>query len=299
MLLRRYYKIRELDDLVHGDDGVVRTSYRHRDRTVRVFAARVEQLDEALGRIQGAAAAIDGPDTAVVDLYLSRAATDHADLVASMTAALAAAALPVAVRRVTLVAWHPMARTEVLTFRRPIGEDDFVEDETFRGLHPMIARRLQLWRLANFDITRLSTTGDVNVFDCVARENPSDERLIAVAEVRDLTPVRDERRQGDRPARGRERARRLPRRHPARRAPTTSLEWNRVMLYVWPTIDLPLEEVWEIARRLTPLTEGLGIEQVVVSGRLPSPDGGEPVETVMRMGYEPGRGLNVRLTAAA
>ena len=62
------------------------------------------------------------------------------------------------------------------------------------------------------------------------------------------------------------------------------------MLYVWPTIDLPLEEVWDIARRLTPLTEGLGIEQVVVSGRLPSPDGGEPVETVMRMGYEPGRG---------
>src|SRR6185295_19002239 len=75
------------------------------------------------------------------------------------------------------------------------------------------------------------------------------------------------------------------------------LEWNRVMLYIWPTIDLPLEEVWEIARRLTPLTEGLGIEQVVVSGRLPSPDGGEPVETVMRLGFEPGRGFNVRLTA--
>ena len=110
VLLRRYYKIRELDDLVHGDDGVVRTSYRHRDRTVRVMSRTrsPSELDEALGRIQQAAAEIDGPDTAVVDLFLSRAATDHADLVASMTAALAAAALPVAVRRVTLVAWHPM-----------------------------------------------------------------------------------------------------------------------------------------------------------------------------------------------
>src|SRR6185503_15630452 len=134
-------------------------------------------------------------------------------------------------------------------------------------------------RLANFDIARVSTTGDVNLFDCVARENPSDERLIAVAEVRDLTPVRDE--DGKAIA--------LPEVESAlvgcldaiREARTNDdLEWNRVMLYIWPTIDLPLEEVWEIARRLTPLTEGLGIEQVVVSGRLPSPDGGEPVETV-------------------
>ena len=68
------------------------------------------------------------------------------------------------------------------------------------------------------------------------------------------------------------------------------------MLYVWPPVDLPLDEVYDIARRLTPLTEGLGLEQVVVSGRLTPPDGGESVETVMRMGYEPGRGLTVRLT---
>ena len=68
------------------------------------------------------------------------------------------------------------------------------------------------------------------------------------------------------------------------------------MLYIWPTIDLPLDEVYDIARRLTPLTEGLGLEQVVVSGRLAQPDGSEPVETVMRLGFEAGRGLNVRLT---
>ena len=39
------------------------------------------------------------------------------------------------------------------------------------------------------------------------------------------------------------------------------------MLYVWPPVDLPLDELSEIARRLAPLTEGLGLEQVVVSGR--------------------------------
>ena len=49
------------------------------------------------------------------------------------------------------------------------------------------------------------------------------------------------------------------------------LEWNRIMLYVWPPVDLPLDELSEVARRLLPLTEGLGLEQVVVSGRFVGP----------------------------
>ena len=74
-------------------------------------------------------------------------------------------------RRVALIVSHADAATDVLTFRRP--DDDgmrpywmapgppapagdparFEEDVKFRGLHPMIARRLQMWRLANFEIT--------------------------------------------------------------------------------------------------------------------------------------------------
>ena len=179
----------------------------------------------------------------------------------------------------------------------------FEEDVTFRGLHPMIARRLQMWRLSNFEIARLPTAGraggDVHLFDATGRDNPADERLIAVAEVRDLTPIRDEH----------GRAIALPevetvlvgcldaiRRAREERPALKRLEWNRVMLYVWPTIDLPLDEVYDVAKRLTPLTEGLGLEQVVVSGRLAQPDESEPVETVMRMGFETGRGLDVRLT---
>ena len=68
------------------------------------------------------------------------------------------------------------------------------------------------------------------------------------------------------------------------------------MLYVWPPIDLPLDELTEVARRLVPLTEGLGLEQIVVSGRFAGLGADEPVETVMRLGYEAGRGLTVRLT---
>ncbi len=68
------------------------------------------------------------------------------------------------------------------------------------------------------------------------------------------------------------------------------------MLYVWPPVDIPLDEVNDIARRLVPLTDGLGLEQVVVSARLAGGDGAEPVETVMRLGYEVGRGMTVRMT---
>ena len=67
------------------------------------------------------------------------------------------------------------------------------------------------------------------------------------------------------------------------------------MLYVWPVVDLPPEAFDAVARRLAPLTEGLGLEQVVVSGSLAS-GGSEPVEAVVRIGYEPGHGVTVRLT---
>ena len=169
VLLRRYYKIRELAPVVHGADRVVRTSYRRHDRTVHVLATRVERddLGAALAAIAAAAAGVAAPDTVVADVFLAQPAGSPADadvLAARLDGALAAADLPELVRRVTLVASHPDAGTDVLTFRRPdergerpfwmatgdggpVDPAAFEEDVTFRGLHPMIARRLQMWRL--------------------------------------------------------------------------------------------------------------------------------------------------------
>ena len=53
-------------------------------------------------------------------------------------------------------------------------------------------RRLNLWRLRDFDVTRLEAPEDVLLYDCVARENPADQRLVALAQVRQLAVVRDE-----------------------------------------------------------------------------------------------------------
>ncbi len=68
----------------------------------------------------------------------------------------------------------------------------FGEDRLIRGLHPRVAERMQLERLREFDLTRLpSADEEVYLFRCVAQANPADERLVAMAQVRDLTPLRE------------------------------------------------------------------------------------------------------------
>ena len=74
----------------------------------------------------------------------------------------------------------------------PAARAEFVEDAAYRNLHPMLAKRMDLWRLANFELERLRSVEDVYLFRGVAHDNPADVRLFALAEVRDLTPAYDE-----------------------------------------------------------------------------------------------------------
>ncbi len=328
VLTRRYYKIRDLSPTRVeriGEYDVCVAQYAHQDRTVHVVAVRAtdEGVAEALAAVATAVQQVQAPDTVVVDVYLPFAAgsSETADtLSAKLIASLASVPLAGTVRRVALIASHAGSQhMDLLTFRRAGDEgvrpywmssepeeelaaadaSIFEEDVKFRGLHPMIARRLQMWRLSNFEIRRLPSAGEVHLFDCLARGNPGDERLVAVAEVRDITPIRDDA--------GRVVA--LPevehvlvgcldaiRDALADRPQRRQLEWNRIALHVWPPVELPFDELNIIARRLAPLTEGLGLEQVVVSGRIAVPGSDELVESVMRIGYEAGRGLTVRFT---
>ena len=318
VLTRRYYKIRDLRSVRVervGTEEICRAEYLHDGHTVHVVAVRVRdgRLDEALAAAAEVGAAVAEPETVTVDLFLSSpspVSLDTSALAEELRTLLATASVPKAIRRVALIPAN--AEIDLLTFRRagPGGvrpywmasepdPETFAEDVKFRGLHPMVARRLQMWRLRNFEISPLRAPGELHLFDCIARDESSDRRLISVAEVRDVTPVRDDD--------GRVIA--LPevehvlvgcldaiRRARAELPGAQRLEWNRVLLYVWPVVDLPLDELTAVARRLAPLTEGLGLEQVVVSGRLAVPESDEPVEAVMRLGYEAGRGLTVRLT---
>jgi hypothetical protein len=46
------------------------------------------------------------------------------------------------------------------------------------------------------------------------------------------------------------------------------LQWNRIKLYLWPALDIPLAELETVVRMLAPRAEGLGLEQALVQFRL-------------------------------
>ena len=133
-----------------------------------------------------------------------------------------------------------------------------VEDEVLRGLHPMMSHRLRLARLSEFALERLPSAEDVYLFHGVARTNPKDERLFALAEVRDLTRAR-RRRAGRRAARARAHARRRRSRRSAASRPTASraagCSGTASLLHVWPMIDLTPGEIRALVSRLAPVDD--------------------------------------------
>ncbi|MGB8859532.1 MAG: carboxyl transferase domain-containing protein [Ilumatobacteraceae bacterium] len=152
-----------------------------------------------------------------------------------------------------------------VTFRPTL--EGLVEDRFLRGLHPMMAERLRLWRLSNFNLERLASTTGVHLFRGIGRDNASDERLFAIAEVRDLTPVRDD---GGRIVALPELERTLLaameaiRRVQAPRPLGQRLWWNRIVLRVWPPVTFSPEEIGRLAAELAGAATGLGLEEVHV-----------------------------------
>ncbi|MFX0577198.1 carboxyl transferase domain-containing protein [Nocardia nepalensis] len=164
---------------------------------------------------------------------------------------------------------------EHLTFRqRATG---FVEDTVIRGVHPLVGRRLHLWRLQHFELNRLPAPPDLLLYHCVAKENPGDERLVVLSQVRRFEPVRD----ADGAivvARGAEivlnacveavaKARREL--DPA----GERLVLNHVWLDIRPVIDVDMAQLAEWLHNTAPQVVRAGIEEVVVHGRIRGADG--------------------------
>ena len=110
----------------------------------------------------------------------------------NVSALLNATDFPRPIRRIVVEVASPLHSHGVVgmqhfTYRS--GQGGFEEEKLYRGIHPMMAKRLHLWRLNNFNVERLPSIEDVYLLRAVAKENPKDERLFAVAEVRDVTPA--------------------------------------------------------------------------------------------------------------
>jgi acetyl/propionyl-CoA carboxylase alpha subunit/acetyl-CoA carboxylase carboxyltransferase component len=329
VMTRRYYRIRPLrwSGVVARDGRPLLTAdYSHDGHDYTVLATVVDSAENggaaptAPSRVstdlRQLVAALPAGHTALVDLYVTsdRAAGVEPNARASRIRDRLGR-LPARVGRVAVAVRRPDGEYQGPTWFtfRPGRDGEPVEDRTLRGLHPMVAERLGLWRLNGFRLTKLPSRPDVHLFDAQGREVAEDRRLIAMADVRDLTTLRDDSIDGTPRIRGMPQFEHvldacLDSLRAARTAdPTTAkLTWNRVLLYVWPVIDVSLAELDEVVRSLAPRVEDLGLEQVMVQFRSGLPDvsgaGGvsgeacEPKELMLRMSRPPGAGLTIRIT---
>jgi acetyl/propionyl-CoA carboxylase alpha subunit/acetyl-CoA carboxylase carboxyltransferase component len=306
VLVRRYYRIRDLERLTMlGADGrgCAVAEYGFDGRRIHLFAthAAYAQLGDATRALAALIADVPADHDVVLDFFVYReAASEDPDAVAAaLRGVLERAGFGRWLRRIVVVVateGRGLGMGDVLHFTYRPQADGYAEERVYRGLHPMMGKRLHLWRLRNFEIERLPSAEDVYLFRAVARENPKDERLFALAEVRDLTPVRD--------AAGR--VVQLPylermlsealaaiRLHQAQRPPERRLYWNRVLLYVWPPLALTSWELDHLVRKLAPATAGLGLEKVVLRARVTDPASGALEDTVLQVTNPGGRGFAI------
>ncbi|GAA2145237.1 biotin carboxylase N-terminal domain-containing protein [Nocardioides koreensis] len=302
VLVRRHYRDFDLHDLRTIENGrpFVVADYTLDERPTRVVSTvgTKAELADASGDLATSVAthlAERAPgDEAVVDLYLHwPEAPESADAASEQLRPLVEA-LPFArdVRRVSVAVCAGGGRPVGYYAFRPTDEG-VVEDDLTRGVHPMVGRRLNLWRLRNFHVTRIEAPEDVLLYECVARENPADRRLVALAQVRQLAVVRDE----EGRVTGLPHAERavencleaIRRARVGRGAAGAKLDMNHVWVHVWPVVDIDADGLQALGDKIRPLTDGAGIEEVLAQGRVAGPEG--PVPVVVRFGAQPGAGV--------
>ncbi|NLV79831.1 MAG: ATP-grasp domain-containing protein [Rhodococcus sp.] len=304
VITRRAYKIRTLEDVqarIVGGRQFVTGNFDLRGDRLYLITTEAPHADlaSALDDVENSAKTLPSTENLVVDLYLAwdDAPTDADAQADALRSVLAAREILATARRVTVTVCHTdNAEEHVFTFR-PY-ESGYAEESNIRDIHPLTGQRLDLWRLKNFDGTRLPANPDTYLYHIVARDNPSDERFVALAEVRDLNPQRDE--SGaivSLPAFERALAGSLDglRRAQAARG-GRRLDANRVVLFVWPVVDFAYSDLERLARNAAPLTVGAGLEEITVIGWLSESHDRPPREVALRFSYRSGAGVVVRLT---
>jgi acetyl/propionyl-CoA carboxylase alpha subunit/acetyl-CoA carboxylase carboxyltransferase component len=302
VLTRRYYGNKGLVN-VRASDAAGCTfvvAERAGSRLVST-AAGFDALGNALRGL--ASVAVTGQDSVDADIYLAwkTQPEDSGAMAAALHAVIGAHPLPSQVRRLTatvagssgtVIHHHFTFRPGHAGSTGPGSTElsEMTEERLIRGLHPYIAQRMQLERLRNFDLTRLpSSDEEVYLFQCVARDNPADERLVAFAQVRDLTELREH--DGrlvalptaeDTIATCLDSIRRALSQRPAsKRFPT-----NRIVIYVWPPVELTAAELDMLSARVLPTAAGAGLEEILFIARQRNPLTGALTKIAMRVAFD-------------
>ena len=310
VMTRRYYGSKGLSGIRSRDvAGCLFVTAEH-VAPARVVTTAVDftKLADAVRAVGGLAADVPSGAHVVADIYVRWAGQPDVDAMAArLGEVITAGPLPECVDRITttVAGGDGALMHHHFTFRRgaagagPAGTGlaGFGEDRLIRGLHPRVAERMQLERLREFDLTRLpSADEEVYLFRCVAQANPADERLVAMAQVRDLTPLRE--------ADGRLVA--LPaaedalaaclhaiRTVQAQRPAKRRFDTNRVVIYVWPPVELSMDELNLIVQRVLPTTAGAGLEEVLFLARWRNPETGGLSDVAVTIRDDVGAGVRL------
>ena len=284
-LLHRFYRIRQIGQVspvVLGRHAGVLTDFDFQGRATHVVAAYcgLEALSGVLASAASRVTEIPDESGGLIDVFvaLPPGLEYDAKQLELLRSAVAETRLPPRISRICVCLLDSRQRRAVdyLTFSST-SDAGLAEVEQYRGLHPMWAGRLDLWRLRDFNIKRLPAGTDTFLFQAFARNNPQDERLFAFVDVRDVTPLDDPE----------DTTIRLPHfehmfheamdaiRDFQYRRTQERLYWNRVQFFFWGPLAISLDQLSEIIRRLAPATRHLGLEKVVVRARVVDQPSGE------------------------
>jgi biotin carboxyl carrier protein len=201
-LARRYYRIRELEDiriLKSRGHPFVAAEYEHDCKRISLITTHTtyEDITHTGNLILPLLDGVPADHDVVIDLFIHREGMENSeeDTLTHVREAIDAIPFSRGIRRIVTSVRIPgaglgMTGQRFFSFRP--SDHGYREEKTYRGLHPMMAKRLHLRRFDNFRLERLPSIEDVYLFHAMARDNPKDERLFAVAEVRDLSAFRDE-----------------------------------------------------------------------------------------------------------
>ena len=287
VFFRRFYRGKDLHD-VREEPGLRSANY-HTDGALRQVVAAITPQAKAGAALRAAleqGRGLPGSHPLSVELYTRWDGSISADQIEIWAHEIVTGVeAPDNIRRVTFSGATPEGRVFHHTYR--IAEGTFAEDLTLRNCHPMIAARAKFFRFRNFSSERLESEPGIYCYKLVGIDNPRDMRLAAVAEVRDLTPSRDESGQ----VIGMPVMERLfsacanaIRTAQTEHDPRRRLAMNRIVLYLWPPFSLPIEGLDRGAEKFASLTAPLGLEGIEMIGSLM--ENGATRDVILRFGFD-------------
>ena len=143
--------------------------------------------------------------------------------------------------------------------------EKWTEDTRRKSFSPLRYRELRLDRLVNFDLELLYNSRYVHVMKLEAKTNPKDQRLFAFIEVPEPNFELNENKEIEAISQiefSIREAAKVLREQQARHK--RSYHWNRIVAHLGHAHPLRIEQVGQYPERLIPLTQGLGLEKIVM-----------------------------------